>query len=406
MYSYKTELVMKKQFTDFCSLAALQPFRGMPYELSEWHIHNIVAFANTEEVNVAVLGADARKLYTISRSEFSKNFVEPGSLCYLDWGYGITPLVSREKSRCLLAIAWGKVLQIMILENPDKGTSGIKGDGYYISDYPIDSVYFISDSILMILVNQKEVRILYIPHFLPGSYWYEGHKNKTSVDGQAVKPTKKFINKHNPSQGEAHLREVSCKSELESGTTLLDGNLRWSITADKPNFNNMISLNENSLIVLGQEKVLSAKLFHWEDYLNYVQKQTDSLVKLKTALDIYHGEIKGYYGVPYIKEERERALRHKMMDLIQEGIREMIKNFNSNDRVKQPSNDFSADNIAIKAAVEFCNRTNALQFLFTGIYKIFAEEGLAEKFIENLEPFILSGYFKDEHLPDIILKKI
>jgi len=406
MYSYKTELVMKKQFTDFCSLAALQPFRGMPYEVSEWHIHNIVAFANTEEVNVAVLGADARKLYTISRSEFSKNFVEPGSLCYLDWGYGITPLVSREKSRCLLAIAWGKVLQIMILENPDKGTSGIKGDGYYISDYPIDSVYFISDSILMILVNQKEVRILYIPHFLPGSYWYEGHKNKTSVDGQAVKPTKKFINKHNPSQGEAHLREVSCKSELESGTTLLDGNLRWSITADKPNFNNMISLNENSLIVLGQEKVLSAKLFHWEDYLNYVQKQTDSLVKLKTALDIYHGEIKGYYGVPYIKEERERALRHKMMDLIQEGIREMIKNFNSNDRVKQPSNDFSADNIAIKAAVEFCNRTNALQFLFTGIYKIFAEEGLAEKFIENLEPFILSGYFKDEHLPDIILKKI
>jgi hypothetical protein len=36
----------------------------------------------------------------------------------------------------------------------------------------------VSDSIVMILVNKKEIRILYIPHFLPNSYAYEGHKIK------------------------------------------------------------------------------------------------------------------------------------------------------------------------------------------------------------------------------------
>jgi len=80
MYSTKTELIMKKPFREFCSLAALQPLKGMPFEVSEWHTHNIVAFANTEELNVAVLGANARKIYSTTRTEFAKGFVESGSL--------------------------------------------------------------------------------------------------------------------------------------------------------------------------------------------------------------------------------------------------------------------------------------------------------------------------------------
>ena len=54
--------------------------------------------------------------------------------------------------------------------------SGIRPDGYYISDSVIDWVYFISDSIVMVLVNKKEARVLFIPHFLPNSYAYEGNK--------------------------------------------------------------------------------------------------------------------------------------------------------------------------------------------------------------------------------------
>lgn len=80
MYSNKNELIMKKPFKEFCSLSALQPFKGMPREVSSWHTHNIVAFANTEELNVAVLGQSARKLYSVTRNEFAKGFVESGQL--------------------------------------------------------------------------------------------------------------------------------------------------------------------------------------------------------------------------------------------------------------------------------------------------------------------------------------
>lgn len=80
MYSYKNDLIMKKPFKEFCSLSALTPFKGMPKEVSEWHIHNIVAFANTEELNVAVLGTSPRKLFSVNRNEFAKGFVESGNL--------------------------------------------------------------------------------------------------------------------------------------------------------------------------------------------------------------------------------------------------------------------------------------------------------------------------------------
>ncbi|CAI2383783.1 unnamed protein product [Moneuplotes crassus] len=411
LYSYKSDLVMKKPFKEFCSLSALQPYKKMPREVADWHTHNIVAFSNTEELNVAVLGGSPRKLFSSSRNEFAQGFVEHGHLCYTDWGYGITPRVSREKSKCLLAVAWGKVLQIYILENPDKGMSGIKADGYYISDSVIDCVYFVSDSIVMILVNKKEARVLYIPHFLPNSFGYEGHKimEESAVKSQEVNKAfskKKNYGRYKKSPGEESLREHSQKSELESGATILEGNIRYSIVADKQNFNNTITVNENKIIVLGQDKILSAKLFHWEDYLKFIQKQCDWLVCLKIALDIYHGEIKGYYGVPYIKEERERLLQHKMMDLISEGIKSMIKNFKKNDNESPSNSNYSADIIAIKAAVEFCNRIGCLNFLFTGIIKLFTEENLEDRFIENLEPFILNGHFKDAYLPDIVLKKL
>jgi hypothetical protein len=44
--------------------------------------------------------------------------------------------------------------------------------------------------------------------------------------------------------------------------------------------------------------------------------------------------------------------------------------------------------------------------LFTIIFNEFQKEGFEDKFVENLEPFILSGYFKDELLPNKVLKKI
>lgn len=43
-------------------------------------------------------------------------------------------------------------------------------DGFYICDASIDSVFFLSESILFVMVDKKQVRILYTQNFTPGVF--------------------------------------------------------------------------------------------------------------------------------------------------------------------------------------------------------------------------------------------
>lgn len=173
---------MERPIPEICTVTALQPKEGMPFEVIEWELLNLTAVSSTEYFSIYVLGDQLNVIYEITRAEFGKNFVRKGSICYMDWGFGITPNIIREQSKCLLAIAWDKVLQVLILKDPNQGMSGVRLDGYYISDYPIDKVVFVADSVLMILVNMKEVRILFVPNLSPGSFFNEGAKIKEIED--------------------------------------------------------------------------------------------------------------------------------------------------------------------------------------------------------------------------------
>jgi len=57
-------------------------------------------------------------------------------------------------------------------------------------------------------------------------------------------------------------------------------------------------------------------------------------------------------------------------------------------------------------AIEFCLNINATFFLFTEIFQIFVDNGLESKFIQNLEPFIISGQFRKEVIPESIVRKL
>ena len=211
IYSTKADIIMKKPFKDFSCFAALQPVKGMPKEVSNWFIHNIIAFANTELVNVAMLGTGAKKLWSMKREEFGKGMIEPNIFCHLDWGYGLTPEVSRDRHKCLLAVAWGKILQIIIFEKHEKESyPALKFDGYYLCDSSIDGVHFVSESIIMVFLNKKEVRILYVPYFLPGSIWKEGIEIKEEEDLKSVSKSKDKVQENNvTSTGQLKLVELS-----------------------------------------------------------------------------------------------------------------------------------------------------------------------------------------------------
>ena len=208
------------------------------------------------------------------------------------------------------------------------------------------------------------------------------------------------------SLGEDLLRDLSLRAEIENDNVVLNGNIIFKVTADREHFAHTITAYENTVCFWGQEELLQIRLYYWEDYLLHLRNECGWLIWLKAALDIYNGSLKGLYGVPYITDAREASLMRKLKELVAEGVAELIKSFHGNRNNQIRNSDLEKDNNAIKVAIEFCNVINSFDYLFSVIFYEFEREGFEDKFIENLEQFILSGYFKDELIPNNVLKKI
>ena len=82
----------------------------------------------------------------------------------IDWGYGLTPC-EREKTLPLMAVAWDKIVQLCYVCDQ---TRTVEFDGYYCCDKEINQVYFMADSVLVILLHGEEIRVLYTEKFKPG----------------------------------------------------------------------------------------------------------------------------------------------------------------------------------------------------------------------------------------------
>jgi vacuolar protein sorting-associated protein 8 len=119
---------------------------------------------------------------------------------------------------------------------------------------------------------------------------------------------------------------------------------------------------------------------------------------LRAALDIYNGKLIGLAGIPDHKETREQMLRDEMKDLLRENIDSCIKEF------QEGTNKTSTT--TLRVALEFCIRVNAIDHLFGELFLMFAEAGMEQRFFENLEPFILSGKFKQTKIPKKILSRL
>jgi len=118
---------------------------------------------------------------------------------------------------------------------------------------------------------------------------------------------------------------MSWNSEVERGIIILQGDINHTVTAKKPNFCQTLVSSKNKVLYLGNESLFLGRLFNWYDFLqNLRNKGTDQIYLLWTALDIYHGEIKGYSGVPIDKDDREKKLKPKMIQLIEESVFVMV----------------------------------------------------------------------------------
>lgn len=123
---------------------------------------SLVAFASLNEVVVCQM-RPIKEIFQIPRPS---SLCKEKSLPYVDWGYGLTPS-QRDRTVPILAVAWDRLIQLVYI---NENTQTIEMDGFYYSDHEITSLFFMGDSILMALVNGREIKVLYTTKFYPGHY--------------------------------------------------------------------------------------------------------------------------------------------------------------------------------------------------------------------------------------------
>ena len=200
-----------------------------------------------------------KPLQVIKRPAFCKEKSVP----YIDWGYGLTPM-NRERTLPLMAIAWDKVIQLMYVDDEQQT---ILFDGYYCSDQEINQVYFMGDSVLVILVNQEEIKVLYTEKFQPGECKHLELNNEDIIVNNVFKDT----------------IEGTKASELEKGYRVQ--NIKTGVVSYRPsdqaavakvmNFNNSISMFKKNIVFVCQNKIMRARLLSWREFIDKL-KFTDN----------------------------------------------------------------------------------------------------------------------------------
>jgi len=157
-YNHHVYNLIDKRLKGTASIAVQRPSDLYPSGFCDHR--SLVAFGAVNEVLISSM-RPIESLFNLRKPKMIKE----NKVAYLDWGYGLTPKI-RDRTLNILAVAWDNLIQLVYInEQPCKVT--VELDGYYLMDHneEINSIFFMGDSILVALVNQKEVKVLYTPKF-------------------------------------------------------------------------------------------------------------------------------------------------------------------------------------------------------------------------------------------------
>lgn len=230
------------------------------------------------------------------------------SACYADWGFGLTP-AKLDKTVPILAFAWDRLIQLLYI-NEEEQTLVLDGF-YYSTAGEITSLHFIGESVLFVLLNNQEVRVLYTKKFYLGTYELLAGIKDDEVAFKSV-------------------QEVLQHAELEKGKEVADIKRNLLQVQNVYNLTQSVKRFKNQIFFMGQRALTRGKVFTWREYLDYVKfkENADWSAVLKTALEIYNGEIKGLARLPDEKEVREGLLGSFMKDMIKDSVQQAIYKFN------------------------------------------------------------------------------
>jgi len=191
-----------------------------------------------------------------------------------------------------MAVAWDKMIQLYYFE---KETGLLMQDGIFYSEQEVTGIRFISDSILLVLIAGREVKVLYTMYFNPESYLRLEEAPSRDVKDEMIEAIVKYTE----------------YAVLEKGHIIHE--IFPTVMQSKPvqNYNCCFQGDANFIVFMCAKTFQSGLLFDWKQYLEHIHSQEayDWLSVLKVSLEIYNGEQRGYKGIPEDKKKRENLMR-------------------------------------------------------------------------------------------------
>ena len=255
----------------------------------------------------------------------------------LAWGFGRTP-VFKHRTYALLAVAWGPLVQLVILVPDDeKATDGndFRMDGHYfvfhgnsydsfegtgmIRDVRIEYMHFLSESILFVFLSNNDIRVLHTQSFAANSY---------------TSPTQNMLQENYPNfepiDSRQKLSDLSTMLtpkqmaiEMERGTFLSDQLIPSKFGGRATN---TISVFQDFILMMSERGVFQTSHLTWREYVEQGENEMGNtwIETFKKALDIFHGKIKGFKGVVDDLDLRKEFLKAEFKILITNLIDKVI----------------------------------------------------------------------------------
>eukprot|EP01022_Parablepharisma_sp_SALTPOND_P016448 TRINITY_DN240_c0_g1_i1.p1 TRINITY_DN240_c0_g1~~TRINITY_DN240_c0_g1_i1.p1 ORF type:complete len:1429 (-),score=152.52 TRINITY_DN240_c0_g1_i1:4268-8554(-) len=352
------------------SLNPLFPNELYPTKLDDL---TLVAIAGIGSVYVVNIGSQAPLLWEYKRKDVSKH-----SLPYIDWGRGALP-GDLENSNLVLAIGWDKTLQLVEIREPFHREEGYVYTGYYESEYEINALYWISESVLLIVNSMKEIKVLYTGNFAPGKR-PEGHLG-----------SRKSVEK----KGEELEKPYKVSQELIAQVAKLGKEQ----VALRNTYHQTIARKGHQVLGLTKTGPLEAKLYTWNEFLEEQRGKSQWIHALSVSIEVYSGALKGFANIPERKDLREETLKAFMKNFLCDSWMEDLEK----DAVAAVKPNSPTDGIAtmtqIQVTIEYCIIISAFDLLFKTLFGIFCDYELEYTFLQAMEPFVLAGKFGGISIP-------
>ncbi len=304
-------------------------------------------------------------------------------LPYVDWGRGALP-GNEANDNSVLAIAWGRVVQLIEVRDILQGDKGFVLNGYYVCDEPIDGVWWLAEGVLTVLTRKKELRLIYSYSFAPGEFSQIPVIRSASHPEELEDPYQIGEDVHSSTIRVEHGLAGECEAGERTSyhqTVIVRGPDEKSPTAGK------------QVLCLCKSCMLSGKLYTWAEYLEEQKQSGKWLNALRVGLKLFSGEIRGFAELMEDKAVKVYFLRAPLKSLLREYLLQSVPKSHK-------------DSALASIAIEFCVGIGAIDYLFADMLKIFADNQQESTYVEALESFILSGKFVSMEVPMDLIKTI